>query len=315
MSEKKTAKIVALIGSTASGKSELALRLAAEHGAEILSCDSLLVYRGLTIGTAKPTPEELGSVPHHAIDIVDPCEPFTAIDYVKYARPIIDELVKKDKPILIVGGTGFYLKALLCGVWDAPPTQPEIRARLEKEESQGLFAKLCELDPEYSTKIKSNDRYRVVRALEIMEVTGESMTALLAKRVLQNPFPHAFTILGIRRKKPELERRIVERTNQMFSKGIVTETKSLLEKYDPVPRPFFCVGYNEVMQFLHGKLTLPECRERTVISTRQLAKKQMTFFKTFPAPIQWIDLPMDEEALLAKASEVLSSRPSGNRVS
>ncbi|MEW6057134.1 MAG: tRNA (adenosine(37)-N6)-dimethylallyltransferase MiaA [Bdellovibrionota bacterium] len=302
-------KVISLIGPTASGKSELALRLAQKHGAHILSCDSLLVYKGMTIGTAKPSAEELGQVPHYGIDLIDPSEPFTAVDYVRYARPLLDELYAKKTPVLIVGGTGFYLKALLCGVWDAPPTQPEIRERLEKEvahlslEQRGpaLHERLAKRDAEYAEKVNPNDLYRVIRALEIIEVTGEKVSELLAKRTLQNPLPYAYAIYGIKRPKLDLERRIIERTNGMFSKGIVNETKDLLAKFGPKPpRPFSCVGYNEVMQLLDGTMTLPECRERVVISTRQLAKKQMTFFKGFPSPIEWFTLPHEEEMLTQK---------------
>lgn len=309
----KPAKIVALIGPTASGKSDIALNLARKTGAHILSCDSLLVYRDMTIGTAKPSKEELSEIPHYGVDLIDPNEPFTASDYVRYARPIVDKLVDSGTPILIVGGTGFYLKGLLCGVWDAPPTQPEIRARLEaevahlskEEQAESLHKKLQAIDPEYAAKIPPNDAYRVIRALEINEVTGETMSAVTAKRELLNPFPHSFKIMGIKRSKPDLERRIIERTNQMFSKGIVNETKQLLSRFNPTPRSLECVGYYEIMQFLAEKMTLPECRERIVISTRQLAKKQMTFFKTFPAPIDWFDLPSQEQGLHSRSLDAL----------
>lgn len=307
--------IVALVGPTASGKSDIALKLARETGAEILSCDSLLVYKGMTIGTAKPSDEELQMAPHHGIDIAEPNQAYTAGDYVRYARPIVDKLVDNRKPLLIVGGTGFYLKALLCGVWDAPPTQPELRERLEsevahlplEERAKALHDRLAKLDPDYATKVMVNDTYRVVRALEIIEVTGETVTASLAKRQLQNPLPYPFKIFGIKRGKTDLERRIVERTNAMFSRGLVNETRELLASFQPTPRPFECVGYYEVMQFLRGEMSLPECRERIVISTRQLAKKQMTFFKTFPAPIAWHELPAEEDALYQAAREALLS--------
>ena len=290
-------KIVALVGSTASGKSDIALKAAKEHGAEILSCDSLLVYRGLNIGTAKPSNEELALVKHHGVDIVDLTYPYTAGDYVRCMRPILDRLIKENKHALIIGGTGFYLKGLVCGVWDAPPTHLEIRERLEKEANNELYARLLAVDPEYAQKIKAGDRYRVIRALEIIEVTGEPVSCALAKKQLLNPLPYPISIFGIKRTKMDLERRIVERTNFMFQKGLVAETKALLAQYSTPPRPFFCVGYNEVTRFLSGQMTLPECRERIVISTRQLAKKQMTFFKTFPSPILWHNLPSEEEEL------------------
>ncbi len=308
-------RVVALIGSTASGKSDLALKLARETGAEILSCDSLLVYRELTIGTAKPSAAELAEVSHHAVNLVGLDEPFTAGDYVRYAQPIVARVVRENKPLLIVGGTGFYLKALLCGVWDAPPTQLDFRARLEKEvahfekdeRARVLYERLVKADATYAAKIKQNDVYRVIRGLEIIEVTGSSVTAMLASQKLQNPFAFEIPILGIQRSKIELERRILDRTTAMFANGIVNETKELLARYaqSGVPRPFYCVGYNEVMQFLAQTLTLPEARERILIATRQLAKKQMTFFKTFPRKIDWYALPAQDEEILHAAREVL----------
>lgn len=309
----KKSRILALIGPTASGKSDIALKLARETGAEILSCDSLLIYRDLSIGTAKPSKEELEEIPHHGVDIVNLNEPFTAGDYVKYARPIVDKLVAENKPVLIVGGTGFYLKALICGVWDAPPTQLEFRGRIEAEtahlspdeKANILHARLAQSDPEYAAKIPPNDVYRVIRGLEIIEVTGGPVTEMLKRQKLQNPLPYPTTLLGMKRNKVELDRRILERTNTMFAKGLVNETKNLLQRYSEPPRPFFCVGYNEVLQFLRNEMTLSEARERILISTRQLAKKQMTFFKTFPAPIDWHLLPNDEESLLEKARLVL----------
>lgn len=312
---KARARVLALIGSTASGKSDLALKLARETGAEILSCDSLLVYRELVIGTAKPSQAELAEIPHHAVNLAALDEPFTAGDYVRYAQPIIERAVREHKPLLIVGGTGFYLKALLCGVWAAPATHPEIRERIEKEvahlekdeRASVLYERVVKADAAYAAKIKQNDIYRVIRALEIMEVTGGSVTTMLATQTLQNPLPIEVPILGIKRGKIDLERRILDRTTAMFANGIVNETKELLARYATTgaPRPFFCVGYNEVMQFLAGTLTLPEARERILIATRQLAKKQMTFFNTFPRKIDWYNLPAQDEDILRAAREAL----------
>jgi tRNA dimethylallyltransferase len=307
-------KIAALVGPTASGKSDVALRLARQYGAHILSCDSLLVYRQLNIGTAKPSAAEIEGVPHYGIDLVDLDRPFTAGDFVRFARPILDDLAARGVPVLIVGGTGFYLKALLCGIWDAPPTQPEIRERLEKEvaslekseRGRVLHARLAKLDPDYAGRIQPNDVYRVIRALEIIEASGQPVSEIMSQKQLRNPLPYPFTLFGIQRNKLDLERRIADRANQMFARGLVAETKALLDRqHGQPPRPLLCVGYSEVIEFLGGKMTLPECRERVVISTRQLAKKQMTFFRTFPAPIHWFNFPAEEDALLGAIGEVL----------
>jgi tRNA dimethylallyltransferase len=306
-------KILCIVGSTAPGKSDIAIDIALKTGAEILSCDSLLVYKNLSIGTAKPSVEEQRGVTHYGIDLVEPNEAYNAGDFVRYARPILDRAVAENRPLLIVGGTGFYLKALLCGVWDAPPTQPEIRAKYDSAENapkfsnEKLFEILQEKDAEYATKVQMNDRYRVLRALEIIESTGEKLSESLKKRELQNGFNHEVKILGILRKKLELEKRIQVRTNALFSQGLIQECKTLFEKYGPTCKPFSSVGYFEVHEFLEGRMTLPECRERVFISTRQLAKKQMTFFKTFPIPIEWIDLPLNQDKFTSEAIQFLQS--------
>lgn len=284
-------RVVALIGPTASGKSEIAFKLArANPNLHILSCDSLLVYRHLEIGTAKPSPSELAEIPHHGINLVDLNQPFTAADYARYAQNVLKTVLAQESArVLIVGGTGFYLKALLFGVWDAPPTSIEFRHSLEKNTSESLHEKLKNLDPIYADKIKPNDRYRVIRALEVMEQSGRKMSDV-ARAQLSNALPFSVPIFGIRRNKLELEQKIIDRTNAMFSRGLVQETKDLLKHHANngiIPRALQCVGYKEVIDHLQGKLTIDECRQRVVISTRQLAKKQMTFFKSFPAPIEW----------------------------
>lgn len=308
-------KLIALVGPTASGKSDLAFRLAQKLGASILSCDSLIVYREMNIGTAKPSQTELQTVPHYGIDIANLDQEFTAGDFVRYARPVIDQHMTSGKPLLIVGGTGFYLKALLCGVWDAPPSQPEIRERLEAEvasltpedRANILYEKLNSKDAEYAARIERNDTYRVIRALEIIEASHKTVTEMLKARKLQNPLPYPFHIFGIKRNRQELEQRIIARTNQMFQHGLVNETKELLSRHPKPPRPLFCVGYREVIDFLEGKINVTECKERIVVSTRQLAKKQMTFFRGFPAAIDWFELPREAERLEAEILEIARS--------
>jgi len=317
----KLPPVVALVGSTACGKTDLALRIAQRAKAHIISCDSLLVYKDLNIGTAKPSIAELNSVPHHAINIVTADVPYTAGDFVRHTRPIIDDLVAKQIPVLIVGGTGFYLKALLFGIWDAPPTQPQFRATLDEktqhlpldERGPFLYKELLEKDPTYAAKISPHDHYRVVRALEIIFASGKTVTEQSNESRLQNPFPHAYEVFGIRRHPLDLQRRILERANAMFAAGLVAETKSLLTKYPEVPKSMKCVGYSEVIEHLQGRMTLMECRERVEISTRQLAKKQKTFFKTFPG-IQWVDLPANEEQLEHDIFSLLTGREPTHRV-
>jgi tRNA dimethylallyltransferase len=305
--------IIALVGPTASGKSELALQLARACRGVILSCDSLLVYKDLNIGTAKPTEKELAEVPHFGVNIVSVDTAFNAGDYVRYATPVIADHVARGTPVIIVGGTGFYLKALLCGVWDAPPTQPEYRARLQQqvatlqpEERQAALHKMLHaVDAAYAAKVKPQDTYRVIRALEIIHVTGVPLSKTLSERDQKDALPYPVKIFGVTRNKLDLERRIVQRANSMFADGLVAETRALLARYPASARPFACVGYHEVAQHLSGVMDLPECRERVVISTRQLAKKQMTFFRTFPKPIEWFTLPSQQDDIWRCASSEL----------
>lgn len=302
--------ISCIIGSTASGKSEIAMSVARETGAHILSCDSLLVYSDLNVGTAKPSEKDLSKVPHYGINLVEASTNFTAGDYVRYARPIIDRLVKENMPLLIVGGTGFYLKSLLFGVWDAPPADLQIRKKIEEgvaglakeDQAKKLHDDLSQKDPDYAEKIPPGDIYRVIRALEIIESSGVKASKLSKEKKLLNPLPYPFKIFGIERGKQDLERRISARMNEMFQNGFVSEVETLLKKYEgKLPRAMNCVGYSEVSQFIEGKMTIAECRERILISTRQLAKKQRTFFngmfKDSDHSVVWTHLPSEQDAL------------------
>ncbi len=303
-------KLIALIGTTASGKSETAYKIATATRAEILSCDSLLVYKELNIGTAKPSELELETVPHHGINLSSIENHYSVGDYVRYSQRLIADEVEKNIPLIIVGGTGFYLKALVSGIWDVPPTDPKLRKELESRSSEDLFQELSQKDPEYAPKIKIQDRYRLLRGLEIMIQTRKTLSQFNEISKLKNALPYSLRVFNIERDPRDLERRIVERTNQMFEKGLVNETKQILTQLtgtaqldskfesDPkIPRALHCVGYHEVMHFLAGKLSLPECRERIVISTRQLAKKQRTFFKGMGIPFETFSLPSQQEEL------------------
>ncbi len=304
-------KLIALLGCTASGKSDLALALAKKTNAHIISCDSLLVYRDMNIGTAKPTGEELRQAPHHLIDLVNANENFTAGDYVRFVRPILDDLVSRDIPAIIVGGTGFYLRALLYGIWDAPATDQEFRISAEAQSSENLFELLRLKDPEYAAKTDGHDRYRVIRALEIIHITGEPLSQRLAQAKPLNPLPYPCPVLGLRRSPAELEQRIKTRTQKMFAAGLVEEVKALKNKYPERPKSLKSIGYVETLAFLDGEMTLPECEERVFISTRQLAKKQRTFFNSFfkvpPHEVEWFDFPTQEEELFKRALGVLES--------
>lgn len=273
-------------GVTASGKTAVALEYAREHGnLEIVNADSLLVYRGMDIGTAKPTKAELAEIPHHLIDLRNPDESFTAGDYVREVSRAIDEIHARGKRALIVGGTGFYLKALLYGLWEAPAADAEVRARLEKEENRTLYQRLFALDEEAALKIGGNDRYRLIRALETIELSGNLPSALEAKQKARPKDPR-FVLLITDRENDELFTRISARTEEMLAQGLLEETKQLAHAY-PGARPLASVGYAESIDYLEGrkplgrqlKPGLPGLVDEINLSTRQLVKRQRTWFR------------------------------------
>ncbi len=300
--------ILALVGPTASGKSDFAFELAKRYQACIVNCDSLLIYKNLNIGTAKPSTEEQQIIDHFMLDLIAPNETYNVADYCRQAKKIIEREVER-RPVIIVGGTGFYLKALLCGVWKAPPTNPQLRQELDEryklepssERNQKLHQRLQSLDPNYAAKIHPNDYYRVVRGIEIVETTGLPVEQSTKDLDTSVRLDLDVSIIGIDRTKLDIEKRITQRTNAMFAQGLVAESKDIIQNLnvdlENVPKSLQSVGYAEVITFLKGKTTITECRERVVISTRQLVKKQRTFFNTFPKPIQWFELPKNETEL------------------
>jgi len=275
-----------LTGPTASGKSGLALELALKNPQlEIINADSMLVYRGMDIGTAKPSPEELRQVPHHLVDICDPDEAFTAGDFHRAAEKAIQDIQDRGKRPLIVGGTGFYLKSLLYGLWDAPAKDPQIREALERLTNPALFEKLSQADPQSATRIGLQDRYRLIRALEILQLTGKSPTELQSEKA-----PTAdprFSLWIVDRSTEDLHLRIAERTNQMISQGLLVEEFQRIQKMFPKSRALGSVGYAQVGRYLSGekpagrkvKPGLEGLSEEIQLATRQLVKAQRTWFR------------------------------------
>jgi len=298
-------RVAILTGPTATGKTGLALELAEKHGSiEIINADSLLVYRGMDIGTAKPSHEELKRVPHHLIDIRDPHEAFTAGDFHREATRAIDEIHARGKRALIVGGTGFYLKTLLYGLWPAPKSDPALRAQLENEQNADLYTRLEKRDPESALRIGGNDRYRLIRALEMIELSGKSPSEMQAQAP-KDPDPR-FELWVLDRSMEELARRIDERTSAMLQQGLIDEVKSLSSRYEhqEFPRALSSVGYKETRDFLAGKPPegrkiapgLPGLESEIALSTRQLVKSQRTWFRGEKAS-KWFVLEQDRLSL------------------
>jgi tRNA dimethylallyltransferase len=275
--------LVAIVGPTASGKSALALEVASLWGGEIVSCDSLQVYRGLDIGSAKPTAEERARVRHHLIDIRDPDEDFSAADYARLARAAAEDIRDRGRLPIVVGGTGLYLRALLVGLFEGPSRNDALRHRLEKMAERfgnaRLHRKLAHIDPVAAGRIHATDRLRIVRALEVFAATGRPMSAQ-QKEGLQPLQGFTTLVVGLDPGREELAKRIEVRTGEMFERGLLREARGLLDKgYSSELRPLQAIGYRQAFDVVAGRLSEDEARRQVITETLQYAKRQRTWFK------------------------------------
>jgi tRNA dimethylallyltransferase len=275
---------VLLLGPTASGKSALAMQLAAEIPLEIVSVDSAQVYRGMDIGTAKPSAANRAAVPHHLIDIRDPAEPYSAADFVRDATVAIREIRKRGKLPLLVGGTMLYAKALREGLSDLPSADPQVRARIETEARElgwpALHARLAQLDPATAARLKPNDSQRIQRALEIYETTDTPMSELLTAD--KAPALKLSTIALLPTDRAKLHQRIAQRFDAMLDAGLLDEVRTLHRRGDLHPDlpSMRSVGYRQAWNLVEGKYTFDEFRSAGIAATRQLAKRQMTWLRS-----------------------------------
>jgi len=276
-----------LTGCTAVGKTELALRWAEAHGAEIVSCDSLLFYRGADIGTAKPTPAELARVPHHLIDICDITERMDVTHYVAKARVAIDAIHGRGRPVLVSGGSGFYLKSFFAPVADEVAVAPEIRAgvrdRLETQGLAALVAELTRLNPAGLGALDVCNPRRVARALERCLASGRTLADLQAEfAALPAPFASwTVQLCELVRELPDLEARVERRVEQMLEAGLVAEVRSLLAQgLKQNPSAAGAIGYRETIDFIEGRLGEKDLAAAIAQNTRALVRKQRTWFKT-----------------------------------
>ena len=275
-----------LLGPTASGKSTLAMQLAEKIPLEIVSVDSAQVYRGMDIGTAKPSAADRTAVPHHLIDIRDPADPYSAADFVRDATVAIREIRARGKLPLLVGGTMLYAKALREGLSNLPSADPEIRARIEAEARElgwpVLHARLAQVDPTTASRLKSNDGQRIQRALEIYETIRVPMSELLGKETGSTLKLSTMALLPTAR--AQLHARIAQRFDAMLAAGLIDEVRALHSRGDlhadlPSMRS---VGYRQAWRFVEGECTFDELRESGIAATRQLAKRQMTWLRSMP---------------------------------
>ena len=280
---------VALMGPTASGKTAAALEIAAHIPSEIISVDSALVYRGMDIGTAKPTADELASVPHHLIDILDPTEAYSVMQFRNDAIRLVAEIAARGKLPLLVGGTMLYFKGLKDGLDDLPQADAAIRAQLDAEEAQygtpALHARLAQIDPVTAARLKPNDSQRIQRALEIHRLTGQPMSALLDKAPKSElPF-ELFSIALEPSDRSVLHQRIAARFDAMLKDGgLIDEVRTLRARSDLHPNlpSMRCVGYRQTWEYLDGLYGPADLREKGIAATRQLAKRQLTWLRSMP---------------------------------
>lgn len=280
--------LIAVVGPTASGKTGLAIHLAEKFGGEIVSCDSMQIYKGMPIGTAQPTKEELSRVPHHLIACKDPSEPFSVSDYVVEATKVIDEIYSRNKLPVLCGGTGLYARSLIYGInFNENSRDESVRAsleeRLEKEGEDKLFSELQELDSKAAEGIEIKNHKRLIRALEYCLVTGEKFSEQCV-----DPEPiYDFLMLGINyRDREKLYDRINLRVDLMIKEGLVEEAKKYYHIGDKGTSAQ-AIGYKELFPYFEGRLTLDEAAENIKLSTRHYAKRQLTWFRK-ERSITWI---------------------------
>ncbi len=306
-------RAIYLTGPTASGKTAIGVELARRLDAEIVAVDSMTLYRDMDIGTAKPTDAERGGIPHHLIDVLDPWQAASVAEYRRWALAAVEEIERRGKRVLFVGGTPMYLKALLRGLFQGPGADSALRVRLEREAEEGgtkgLHRRLAAVDPPTAARLHPNDRRRVIRALELVELTGQALGRLQVEHV--RSAPAGTLVFALDRPRPELHDRIDRRVTTMFDAGLVEEVRALWSS----PRPLSAVaaqgvGYREVIEMLEGKVGLMETMERVRARSRQFAKRQCTWFRGLVEVRPWPVLPDDDAERVADrlADEIKAGR-------
>ena len=308
MDHKKPKHVLFLVGPTAAGKTDAALAAARELNAEIVSADSMQVYRTMDIATAKPSLEERARVPHHLIDILDPSEEFNAASFARLAREMIGEIHGRGKRPLVTGGTPLYLKALAEGLFSSPPTEGELRRKIEDEYDrlgpERMHERLEAVDPETAARFHANDRKRIVRALEVYELTGIPISAQQQQfGQLADWMTPLF--VGLQREREDLYKRIDARVDKMIADGLVGEVKEILSRGGFGPQSSFALGYREIAGALAQGNNPLDVVEDIKRNTRHMARKQLTWFKHMPY-VKWIDVaPNDPPELIA--AQVISA--------
>lgn len=301
--------LIVLTGPTASGKTALSLALARRFGAEILSCDSVTVYRHMDLGTAKPSPAERAAVPHHCLDLFDPDQACTAGDWSREARRVLGELAKRNRLPIIAGGSGLYLRALLDGLHPAPPADAALRAllrrRAESRTGSHLHRTLSRLDAAAAARIHPNDASKLIRAIEVSVASRRPMSEAWAEPTRDALAGYRVLRLALAPPREELYARINQRAEAMFSLGLVEETSGLIARFGLACRPFTSLGYAEASAVLRGELDEPEAIRQAQQGHRNYAKRQGTWFRREAElhPTFWLEYPGDTEEVTSKAED------------
>ncbi len=291
-------KVLAIVGPTAVGKTAVGIRAAKELNGEIISADARQLFRGMNVGTAKPSKEELQTVPHHLIDILDPGEYFSAGIYAEMGHEVILDIISRGKLPIIVGGSGLYFRALVDGLFTGDSRSDEVRksisGEIKKSGVNAAYERLLKIDEEYAKLISRNDEMRISRALEVYEITGKTLSESFAE---QNDEPRLNTLIfGLRMERKLLVSRIEERVEKMIATGLVEEVKQLLDaghREDLLKIP--TIGYNEVISFIDGEIDETKMLNDMKVNSRRYAKRQMTWFKK-DERINWIDMDLVDDA-------------------
>ncbi len=305
--------LVVVVGPTAAGKTALGVELAVRLGGEIVSADAFAVYRGLDIGTAKPDRAARATVPHHLIDVADPRERYSAGSFLRDADAAIAAVAGRGRTPVVVGGTLFYVRALLYGLFHEPPKNPTLREELEaagREDPERLRARLAELDPGSAARIAANDRQRILRALEVCLLSGRPMSQLWQEDPRTAP-RYPYTMLGIAPERSLLHARISSRVTEMFAAGLVEEVRALLEGgVPPTAHAFKAIGYREACRVVAGEWDEAEAKQATVVATRRLAKRQMTWLRG-ETSVVWLAMnePVSQAIKVLEVGRGTGARP------
>lgn len=293
-------KVIVICGPTASGKTALSIKLAKKINGEIISSDSMQIYKDMDIGTAKPSKEEMQGIKHYLLDFVEPSQRYSVADFKKDAEKAIEEIISKGKVPIVVGGTGLYVDSLIYGIeyqdiqFDAQ-YRAELEKRAEQEGLEKLYEEAKEIDPQAMEKISPNDQKRILRVLEIYKATGKNKTEQEAES-RKNGVKYDYKVFAINMDREKLYERINKRVDIMIEQGLIQEVDTLLKKYDEFPTAMQGLGYKEVVEYLQGTTSKEEMIDKIKMETRRYAKRQITWFKKNKQTI-WIE-PQDLQKIL-----------------